>query len=52
MVAGVDDVSGDFLPISRCRVLAPFPFENGHLFLFPIKKSKKKKKKKKFFNFF
>ena len=25
-------ISGDFLPISRGRILAPFPIKNSHLF--------------------
>ena len=28
----VDVISGDFLPISRGRISAPFPIENCHLF--------------------
>ena len=50
--------TGDFLPISRGPISAPFPIENSHLFshynvrFSQIKKSKKKKKKIFFFFFF
>ena len=47
----VDTQSGDFLPFSRGRILAPFPIENSDLFILTMSVIPNLRKKKKRFFF-